>query len=45
MSRMGSTRRCARQAASGPRPAVVDPASAAGIGAPEARRVALHGHG
>ncbi|MEU9086751.1 hypothetical protein [Streptomyces sp. NPDC048357] len=45
MGRMGSTRQCARQAASGLRPAVVDPAAAAGVEAPETRRVALHGHG
>ncbi|WP_327412153.1 hypothetical protein [Streptomyces sp. NBC_01233] len=45
MGRMGSTRQCLQQAASGLRPAAVDPAPAADVEAPETRRVALHGHG
>ncbi|MEU7606515.1 hypothetical protein AB0B78_35020 [Streptomyces sp. NPDC040724] len=46
MGRTGSTRQCPQRAASGLRPAAVAPAAAlADVGAPETRRVALHGHG
>ncbi|WP_405861290.1 hypothetical protein OG361_38750 [Streptomyces sp. NBC_00090] len=45
MGRTSSARQCLRQAASGVRPAVVDPATTADVGAPPSRRIALHGHG
>ncbi|MFD9405873.1 hypothetical protein ACFWBN_02450 [Streptomyces sp. NPDC059989] len=45
MGRTSSTGKCLQQAASGLRPAAVDPATAADVEAPETRRTALHGHG
>ncbi|WP_374772323.1 hypothetical protein OG756_03475 [Streptomyces sp. NBC_01310] len=45
MGHTGSTRQCLHQAASVVRPAVVQPALAADVEAPETRRIALHGHG
>ncbi|MEU3745734.1 MULTISPECIES: hypothetical protein [Streptomyces] len=44
MGRRSSTGQCLRQAASGVRPAVVDPAAASDE-APRTRRLSLHGHG
>ncbi|MFJ2933073.1 hypothetical protein ACIO8G_09890 [Streptomyces sp. NPDC087219] len=45
MGRTSSTRQCLWQAASGVRPAVVDPATSADVEAPPTLRIALHGHG
>ncbi|MCX5232442.1 hypothetical protein ABZY16_01125 [Streptomyces sp. NPDC006553] len=45
MGRTSSTRQCLWQAASGVRPAVVAPVTAADVEAPPTRRIALHGHG